>query len=144
MNVFYLCFCSVVYGFSGNKLSIIDASSMAIVYIPYCSFEVDRLFQSSSQSAFHEQGCRLYRRRLSQQSTRKCLQQTAIQLRKILGQPMHRADCQRIRAYYCNCPPYQSNPPTPAESQKTASFDKFISYLKRSLRFEIRLGRLQR
>jgi len=55
-----------------------------------------------------------------------------------------KADCQRVRTYYYNCPPYQSNPPTTIESQRTAKFDKFIAYLKKSPRFEIRLGRLQR
>jgi uncharacterized LabA/DUF88 family protein len=54
------------------------------------------------------------------------------------------AGCQRVRTYYYNCPPYQSNPPTTTESKKASDFDKFIAYLRKSPRFEIRLGRLQR
>lgn len=55
-----------------------------------------------------------------------------------------RADCERVRTYYYNCPPYQSNPSTPAERVKVASFDRFIAYLRKSTKIEPRLGRLQR
>jgi uncharacterized LabA/DUF88 family protein len=54
-------------------------------------------------------------------------------------------NCERIRTYYYNCPPYQSNPPTHEESIRVADFDKFIRYWKeKSQRFEPRLGRLQK
>jgi len=54
------------------------------------------------------------------------------------------AGSQRVRTYYYNCPPYQSSPPTSAERRKVADFDRFMAYLKKSPRFDTRLGRLQR
>jgi len=54
------------------------------------------------------------------------------------------AGCQRVRTYYYNCSPYQSNPPTSEERKRTSDFDRFITYLKKLPRFEIRLGRLQK
>jgi len=55
-----------------------------------------------------------------------------------------RADCQRVRTYYYNCPPYQSNPPTEIERKRISDFDRFCAYLNQLPRFEIRLGRLQK
>ncbi|MBI3724956.1 NYN domain-containing protein [bacterium] len=49
-----------------------------------------------------------------------------------------------LRAYYYNCPPYQSNPPTDDEMARKASADKFYAALRRLPRFEIRLGRLEK
>lgn len=46
--------------------------------------------------------------------------------------------------YYYNCAPYQSNPPTPHESQVTARVGKFYSALRRLPRFEVRLARLEK
>ncbi len=47
-----------------------------------------------------------------------------------------------LRAYYYNCPPYQSNPPTAEESRKAAEADSFYAALRKLPRFEVRLGRL--
>lgn len=47
-----------------------------------------------------------------------------------------------LRAYYYNCPPYQSNPPTKEESARVAKADAFYSALRKLPRFEVRLGRL--
>ena len=55
-----------------------------------------------------------------------------------------RANCERVRTYYYQCMPYQSNPPTSTESKMYGEMDKFLAYLRRLPRFEIRLGRLQR
>jgi uncharacterized LabA/DUF88 family protein len=47
-----------------------------------------------------------------------------------------------LRAYYYNCLPYQSNPPTDDERQRYSSMHRFITRLKYLPRFEVRLGRL--
>jgi len=47
-----------------------------------------------------------------------------------------------FRAYYYNCLPYQSNPPTPAESSFYAAKHRFTRALSFLPRFEVRLGRL--
>ncbi len=47
-----------------------------------------------------------------------------------------------LRAYYYNCLPYQSNPPTDEESQRYSRAHRFITALKAIPRFEVRLGRL--
>lgn len=48
-----------------------------------------------------------------------------------------------LRAMYYHCPPYQSNPPTPDESLRTANFRSFEAALSSLPRFAVRLGRLQ-
>lgn len=48
-----------------------------------------------------------------------------------------------LRTYYYNCPPYQSNPPTPDEQERTRKSDRFYYALKRIPNLEIRLGRLE-
>lgn len=50
----------------------------------------------------------------------------------------------RLRTYVYDCMPYQSSPPTPTERKLYADKDRFISYLKKLPRFEVRLGRLQK
>jgi uncharacterized LabA/DUF88 family protein len=49
-----------------------------------------------------------------------------------------------LRTYFYNCPPYQSNPPTLDESERTANADRFYTALRRLPRFEVRLGRLEK
>jgi len=49
-----------------------------------------------------------------------------------------------LRAYYYNCPPYQSNPATVDEAQRKASADRFYAALKKIPRFDVRLGRLEK
>lgn len=49
-----------------------------------------------------------------------------------------------LRAYYYNCPPFQSNPPTPDEARRKSSADGFYAALRRLPRFEVRLGRLEK
>ncbi len=67
--------------------------------------------------------------------------------------PDHRVDYQRLvaemsaghellRAYYYNCLPYQSNPPTEEERARYASARRFTDALNRLPRFEVRLGQL--
>lgn len=48
----------------------------------------------------------------------------------------------RLRTYYYNCPPYQSNPPTEEEKERKAGYDKFKTSLIRLPRFEFREGKL--
>jgi len=47
-----------------------------------------------------------------------------------------------LRAYYYNCPPFQSDPPTFDEAARKANADRFYAMLTRIPRFEVRLGRL--
>ena len=51
---------------------------------------------------------------------------------------------ERLRTYYYNCMPFQSNPPTAEESTRYARMDKFINRLTRLPRFQVRLGKLGR
>jgi uncharacterized LabA/DUF88 family protein len=47
-----------------------------------------------------------------------------------------------LRAYYYNCLPYQSNPPTVAEKERYDKKFKFIDALNYVPRFQVRLGQL--
>jgi uncharacterized LabA/DUF88 family protein len=47
-----------------------------------------------------------------------------------------------LRTYYYNCLPYQSNSPTPEESERFAKKERFFSYLRSLPRFSVRLGKL--
>ena len=47
-----------------------------------------------------------------------------------------------LRTYYYHCLPYQSNPPTQAESDRFGRMRGFVSNLERIPRFQVRLGRL--
>lgn len=47
-----------------------------------------------------------------------------------------------LRAYYYNCLPYQSNPPTAEEKERYSKTHRFIKALSFLPRFEVRLGRL--
>src|SRR5579871_2298902 len=47
-----------------------------------------------------------------------------------------------LRAYYYNCLPYQSNPPTEDEKAWHDKKNKFFEALEHLERFEVRLGRL--
>jgi uncharacterized LabA/DUF88 family protein len=52
---------------------------------------------------------------------------------------------ERLRTYYYDCAPFQSNPPTPDEKERKRKFDRFLNYLQTNVpRFQDRLGRLQR
>ncbi|MCK4456722.1 MAG: NYN domain-containing protein [Thermoplasmata archaeon] len=51
---------------------------------------------------------------------------------------------ERLRTYYYNCMPYQSEPPTHEERTRYSKAYKFIFTLKRLPRFEVRLGKLGR
>jgi uncharacterized LabA/DUF88 family protein len=53
-----------------------------------------------------------------------------------------KANAERFRTYYYFCMPYQSAQPTPEERERFMRTDKFINYLRRLPRFEIRLGKL--
>ena len=56
-----------------------------------------------------------------------------------------RAGHQRLRTYYYDCMPYQSNPPTEAEKNKYRAKAKFIHALRRNVqRFEFRQGKLRK
>jgi uncharacterized LabA/DUF88 family protein len=58
-----------------------------------------------------------------------------------LAQKMVEPD-ELLRAYYYNCLPYQSNPPTEDERKRYASMHTFVTALRYLPRFEVRLGRL--
>lgn len=47
-----------------------------------------------------------------------------------------------LRSYYYHCPPYQSNPPTDDEKERTKSTHKFYSAIERLPNFEVRRGKL--
>jgi len=51
-------------------------------------------------------------------------------------------DREVIRIYYYHCLPYQDNPPTPEQSLKISSAQRFFRALQRTPRFEVRQGRL--
>lgn len=53
-----------------------------------------------------------------------------------------RANSERFRTYYYFCMPYQSREPTPEERERYKRADKFISWLRKLPRFEVRLGKL--
>ena len=48
-----------------------------------------------------------------------------------------------LRAYYYNCLPYQSSPPTPDERDMFAKAERFYYSLRKIPNLEIRLGRLE-
>ncbi|MFQ6135010.1 MAG: NYN domain-containing protein [Nitrososphaerales archaeon] len=48
----------------------------------------------------------------------------------------------RLRTYYYNCMPYQSNPPTEEERKRFAAMDRYLYALRKLPRFEVRMGRL--
>jgi uncharacterized LabA/DUF88 family protein len=51
---------------------------------------------------------------------------------------------ERLRTYYYDCLPYQSDPPTPEERERYSRKSKWIDKLLLSPRFEVRLGKLAR
>ncbi|MBI4258665.1 MAG: NYN domain-containing protein [Thaumarchaeota archaeon] len=51
---------------------------------------------------------------------------------------------ERFRTYYYNCMPWQSSPPTEPERLRYSNMNKFIVALKKSPRFEVRLGKLRK
>jgi len=50
--------------------------------------------------------------------------------------------CERLRTYFYDCMPYQSDPPTEEQRTRYSAHDKFIFRIKRLNRFEVRLGKL--
>jgi len=50
----------------------------------------------------------------------------------------------RFRAYYYDCLPFQSSPPTPDERRRLSEHQRFLRALQRRPRFMVRLGRLAR
>lgn len=48
-----------------------------------------------------------------------------------------------LRAYYYNCMPYKSNPPTQEEAERFAKMQKFVDSLEMIDRFQVRLGKLE-
>lgn len=53
-------------------------------------------------------------------------------------------DYERLRTYYYDCMPYQSNPPTESEKKRYSGKDKYLYRLRRLPRFEVRLGKLSK
>ena len=52
---------------------------------------------------------------------------------------------ERLRTYYYDCAPFQSNPSTPEEQERKRKFDTFVYALQTNVsRLQVRLGRLQR
>ncbi|WP_297464357.1 NYN domain-containing protein [Thermococcus sp.] len=47
----------------------------------------------------------------------------------------------RLRTYYYNAPPYQSNPPTPAEKERYFKAMRFFNHIDRLERFEVVYGK---
>ncbi|WP_206291533.1 NYN domain-containing protein [Humisphaera borealis] len=54
------------------------------------------------------------------------------------------AGCERLRTYYYDCMPYQSNPPTAEEAERFGKKQRFIAALGHYSRLQPRLGRLER
>ena len=61
---------------------------------------------------------------------------------KLSDEVCSKVDCFRLRTYYYTCEPFMREK-NEKDIQKQASFQKFISKLKRLPRFEVKLGRLQ-
>ncbi len=59
-----------------------------------------------------------------------------------LAASMAGADQSLLRCYYYHCLPYQSSPPTPDESARFASSQRFFNALRRLDLFEVREGKL--
>lgn len=53
-------------------------------------------------------------------------------------------DTERFRTYYYDCMPFQSNPPTSDERERTSKMNKFIAKISNLPRFQIKLGKLGR
>ncbi|QVV90545.1 NYN domain-containing protein [Methanospirillum sp. J.3.6.1-F.2.7.3] len=51
-------------------------------------------------------------------------------------------DSERFRTYYYDCMPYQSNPPTEEERERTSRMNKFIAKISNLPRFQVKLGKL--
>lgn len=49
-----------------------------------------------------------------------------------------------LRSFYYSCPPYQNDPPTQDDRDRTSAFRSFHTAIERLPRFEVRLGHLQR
>lgn len=49
---------------------------------------------------------------------------------------------ERLRTYYYDCPPYQSDPPTDEEKKRKAGYDRFKDSLESEPRFVVREGKL--
>lgn len=54
------------------------------------------------------------------------------------------SNMERLFTFYYDCPPFQSLIPTAIEKTRKAGFDKFEYSLRRSPRFQVRLGKLSR
>lgn len=52
------------------------------------------------------------------------------------------SETERLRTYYYNCMPYQSDPPTQEERERYSKAHRFLFTLRRLPRFEVRLGKL--
>lgn len=50
----------------------------------------------------------------------------------------------RLRTYYYDCPPFMGAVSTADERDRKRKFDKFIYYIRRQPRFEVRLGKLKK
>ncbi len=53
------------------------------------------------------------------------------------------AGYERLRTYYYDCLPYQSDPPTPEERKMISDKTRFIRRLESLPRFDVRLGKLR-
>lgn len=51
---------------------------------------------------------------------------------------------ERLRTYFYDCMPYQSDPPLPEEKEKYSSYCKFRDVVERLPRFQMRLGKLKK
>jgi len=53
-------------------------------------------------------------------------------------------DRERLRTYFYDCMPYQSNPSTPEETEKYSRYCKFKDRVERLPRFQMRFGKLRK
>ncbi|WOF16854.1 NYN domain-containing protein [Methanoplanus sp. FWC-SCC4] len=53
-------------------------------------------------------------------------------------------DTQKLRTYFYDCMPYQSNPSTENEKIKYSQYSKFISVIEKLPRFQTRFGKLSK
>lgn len=51
---------------------------------------------------------------------------------------------ERLRTYYYDCPPFQSNPPTEEEKRRYKAAQGFYAALRKVPRFQLRFGKLQK
>jgi len=72
---------------------------------------------------------------------REEFQSQKIDFKKLIGEMTQGQEV--LRAYYYDCLPYQSNPPTEDEKERFGKKQRFVNALEHIPRFQVRLGKLE-